>query len=44
MAVNQRRQICATKRKRLVHDRRKKVVVRRHVFYKLTVDDHTFLT
>ena len=39
MAVNQRRQACANKRKRLVHDRRKKVVDRRSLFYKITVED-----
>lgn len=34
MSVNRRRQVCSTKRKRLVQDRRKKIVERRHIFYK----------
>lgn len=34
MSVSRKRQVCATKRKRLVQDRRKKIVERRHVFYK----------
>lgn len=42
MVSNQRRQLCATRRKRLVHDRRKKIVERRHVFYNLTLEAQSF--
>lgn len=41
MAINTRRQLCGTKRKRLVHDRRKKIVERRHVFYKSCLEEET---
>ncbi|GLX81521.1 hypothetical protein [Thalassotalea eurytherma] len=36
---NSHRQVVATRRKRLVHDRRKKIVDRRAVFFQLTVED-----
>ncbi|MGJ8693386.1 MAG: hypothetical protein ACSHW0_12995 [Thalassotalea sp.] len=39
MAMSPRKQICATRRKRLVHDRRKKIVDRRSIFYKHSVDE-----
>ena len=39
MAVNSRRQLCGTRRKRQVHDRRKKIVERRHVFYKTCIEE-----
>lgn len=44
MAINKRRQLCATKRKRLVHDRRKKIVDRRGLFYKQTIEDEASLS
>ncbi|WP_281241775.1 hypothetical protein [Thalassotalea agarivorans] len=39
MAKNFRRQAIANKRKRMVHQRRKKVVERRHVFYRQVIED-----
>ena len=41
MAVNRRQQICATKRKRMVHDRKRKIVERRNLFYKHIIEDET---
>ena len=39
MAMGQKRQVCATRRKRLVHDRRKKIVDRRLGFYQNSAED-----
>ncbi|QOL25702.1 hypothetical protein LP316_15650 [Thalassotalea sp. LPB0316] len=37
--INSHRQVVATRRKRLVHERRKKIVDRRAVFFLLTLED-----
>lgn len=43
MATTHRRQVCANRRKRMLHERRKKVVERRGVFYKHVVEGECVL-